>query len=294
MACCCSTSRSACRATTPCRRPSGCSTPRRRPHRHARPAGLRPAAAVLRRSHQVFAGQPRCRQALHRDAAPGRDDEHRRSRRRCRRARDVNVDRAAIDAAWLAASLAPIEQMPPMHSALKHQGRALYEYAREGIEVERAVRQITIHQLSVLEWSRHTLVLDVLAAKAPTCARWPKTSAPRSAAARTCRRCAAPAAAPLNHRRCDHARCARRVARRRTRCAPAAARCAARRVARTPLPAHEAARFLTGLRRRVNAADAPRIRVYGPEPRALLGSAHITAGELIPDRLLSPLEVQSL
>ena len=60
------------------------------------------------------------------------------------------------------------------------------------------------------------------------------------------------------------------------------------------LPAHEAARFLTGLRRRVNAPDSPRIRVYGPEQHALLGSAHITAGELIPDRLLSPLEIQSL
>jgi tRNA pseudouridine55 synthase len=34
--------------------------------------------------------------------------------------------------------------------------------------------------------------------------------------------------------------------------------------------------------------------VYGPEPHALLGSAHITAGELIADRLLSPTEVQGL
>jgi tRNA pseudouridine55 synthase len=40
-------------------------------------------------------------------------------------------------------------------------------------------------------------------------------------------------------------------------------------------------------------ADAPRVRVYGPEPRAFLGSAHITGGELIPDRLLSPVELQS-
>ena len=40
--------------------------------------------------------------------------------------------------------------------------------------------------------------------------------------------------------------------------------------------------------------DAPAVRVYGPEPRAFLGSAHITAGELIADRLLSPLEVQAL
>jgi tRNA pseudouridine55 synthase len=36
------------------------------------------------------------------------------------------------------------------------------------------------------------------------------------------------------------------------------------------------------------------VRVYGPEPRAFLGSAHITAGELIADRLLTPPEVQAL
>ena len=60
------------------------------------------------------------------------------------------------------------------------------------------------------------------------------------------------------------------------------------------LPADEAARFLTGLRRRVDAPDAPHVRVYGPERHALLGAAHITAGELIPDRLLSPAEVASL
>ena len=64
------------------------------------------------------------------------------------------------------------------------------------------------------------------------------------------------------------------------------------------LPDDEAGRFLTGLRRRVTTADAPAVRVYRrpPEPpdapRAFLGTAHITAGELIPDRLLSPIEVQ--
>ncbi|OYU74739.1 MAG: hypothetical protein CFE45_34135 [Burkholderiales bacterium PBB5] len=60
------------------------------------------------------------------------------------------------------------------------------------------------------------------------------------------------------------------------------------------LDADEAGRFLTGLRRRMLAPDAPQIRVYGPERGAFLGSAHITAGELIADHLLSPAEVQSL
>ena len=56
----------------------------------------------------------------------------------------------------------------------------------------------------------------------------------------------------------------------------------------------EAVRFLSGLRRRVNEPDREAVRVYGPEPAAFLGSAHITAGELIADRLLSPIEVQAL
>jgi tRNA pseudouridine55 synthase len=44
----------------------------------------------------------------------------------------------------------------------------------------------------------------------------------------------------------------------------------------------------------VTHADAPAVKVYGPEAGAFLGSAHITGGELIADRLLSPLEVQAL
>jgi tRNA pseudouridine55 synthase len=59
------------------------------------------------------------------------------------------------------------------------------------------------------------------------------------------------------------------------------------------LSASEAARFLTGLRRRVALPDAPAVRVHGPGDGEFLGSAHITAGELIADRLLSPLEVRA-
>jgi tRNA pseudouridine55 synthase len=45
-----------------------------------------------------------------------------------------------------------IAQVPPMHSALKRDGRALYEYAREGVEVERAPRQVRIERLDVVQW----------------------------------------------------------------------------------------------------------------------------------------------
>ena len=56
----------------------------------------------------------------------------------------------------------------------------------------------------------------------------------------------------------------------------------------------EAGRFLSGMRRRVAQDDAPQVRVYGCQPHAFLGSAHIAGGELIADRLLSPNEIASM
>jgi len=54
-----------------------------------------------------------------------------------------------------------IEQIPPMHSALKHQGRPLYEYARAGIEIERRPRKVTIRALELIECAPQRVVLDV-------------------------------------------------------------------------------------------------------------------------------------
>lgn len=44
-----------------------------------------------------------------------------------------------------------IQQVPSMYSALKHKGRPLYEYAREGVEVERPARPVTIYELTLLD-----------------------------------------------------------------------------------------------------------------------------------------------
>ncbi len=64
--------------------------------------------------------------------------------------RPVDVVRSDVEAA-LAAFVGEIEQMPPMYSALKRDGKPLYEYARAGIEVERAARRISIHELHLLD-----------------------------------------------------------------------------------------------------------------------------------------------
>ena len=64
-------------------------------------------------------------------------------------------------AAVLPRFVGEIEQIPPMHSALKHQGRPLYEYARAGIEIDRAPRKVTIRSLDMVECAPPRVVLDV-------------------------------------------------------------------------------------------------------------------------------------
>ncbi len=54
-----------------------------------------------------------------------------------------------------------IEQLPPMYSALKRDGKPLYEYARQGIEVERKPRQVTIFRLDLLSFNGIDAVIDV-------------------------------------------------------------------------------------------------------------------------------------
>ncbi len=58
-----------------------------------------------------------------------------------------------------------IEQVPPMHSAVKHQGRRLYELARQGITVERQAREVMIHRLSVVERGDTTVEFDIHCSK---------------------------------------------------------------------------------------------------------------------------------
>src|ERR1700731_2647755 len=56
-------------------------------------------------------------------------------------------------------------QVPPMHSALKQDGKPLYEYARAGITRERAARAIVIHELQLLDWQAPDLGFDVRCTK---------------------------------------------------------------------------------------------------------------------------------
>ena len=222
------------------------------------------------------------------------------------RERPVVVSRERLDQV-LAGFLGPISQVPPMHSALKHEGKALYEYARAGVTIERDARQVTIHALQVLHVEGAQVVLDVVCSKgtyvrtlAEDIGEALGCGAHLSALRRT-------GSGPLD------------VAQAVTLEALTAMDEPSRVAGLLPpdallrdwpavhLPADEAGKFLSGMRRRVKLADAAQVRVYGPSQddrtvkdppdapvQVLLGSAHVQAGELIADRLLSPPEVAAL
>jgi tRNA pseudouridine55 synthase len=75
---------------------------------------------------------------------------------------DVSIEQ--IQAA-LARFRGPILQVPPMYSALKRDGKAYYEYAREGITLEREARPVTIHGLELIAYDAPMLKIRVTCSK---------------------------------------------------------------------------------------------------------------------------------
>ena len=193
----------------------------------------------------------------------------------------------------------PLAQVPPMYSALKKDGKALYEYARKGIEVEREARHITIFKLNMT--LAHDLRAPVAIKMIVSCSKgtYIRTLGEDIGEALGC-------GAHLGSlRRIETggflaAQCvtlaaleAMSEAERDACLLPPQSLVAA--FPSVTLDVDNAARFLSGLRRRGSwGDDAPLVQVYGREPAAFLGSAHICADELIPQRLLSPVEVQDI
>ena len=214
---------------------------------------------------------------------------------------EVHVTRAQFEAAC-ATFTGPIAQVPPMHSALKRDGKPLYEYARAGIELEREPRQVTIHRIDIALLQHEGLAngtddawtIDVRCSKgtyirtlAEDIGRALGCGAHLAALRRT-------GSGPLTLAGSQtlESLAAMTEAERDALLQDADSLIADWPVVR--LDDEGAGRFLSGVRRRLPLPNAPHVRVYGPQPKAFLGSGHITAGELISTRLLSPLEVQGL
>ena len=194
--------------------------------------------------------------------------------------------------------LGRITQVPPMHSALKKDGKALYEYARAGIEVERAPREVAIHALNLalaqVDQAQAAIKIEVTCSKGTYIRTLGEDIGQALGCGGHLTRLRRTATGPFVAAQCttlpalealdDHERL--------NLLQPAEALLSDHTA--VTLAADDAAKFLTGLRRRGDWVDADRVVVFGDAPRALLGSAHIKAGELIPSRLLSPIEIRQI
>jgi tRNA pseudouridine55 synthase len=192
----------------------------------------------------------------------------------------------------------PQQQVPPMYSALKKDGKALYDYAREGIEIDRAPRDVVIHNLKLkLAEAAPGQVTVHIEAKVSK-GTYIRTLGEDIGEALGCG---------------AHLIALRRIATGQfdaTQCVTLEAleamseteRAARLHPVQALLPDHtpvtldedNAGRFLSGVRRRGDWPDQTQVAVYGATPTALLGTAHVKANELIPGRLLSPIEIQQI
>ena len=196
----------------------------------------------------------------------------------------------------------PLAQIPPMYSALKKDGKALYEYARKGQDVEREARHITIYKLNLAlaqeEHAQAAIKMIVSCSKGT----YIRTLGEDIGEAIGC-------GAHLGSlRRLETGGFVS------SQCVSLSALEALSESGRealllppqslvgsypsVTLDADNAGRFLSGLRRRGEpgqwGVDAPLVQVFGTDPPAFLGSAHVAADELIPQRLLSPIEIQDI
>ena len=187
----------------------------------------------------------------------------------------------------------PIRQVPPMHSALKKDGKALYEYARAGLEVDRAAREVVIHSLSITARPGSD---DIQIRATVSKGTYIRTLGEDIGEALGCgahlvalRRIAT---GGFHASQCVTLSAfeAMDEGERLARLLPAESLVADH--TRVTLGAEDAGRFLSGLRRRGGWSDSPAVAVFGDRPRTFLGTAHVKAGELIPGRLLSPIEIQ--
>jgi len=72
----------------------------------------------------------------------------------------VNLDESTLRGA-LERFVGEIDQVPPMYSALKREGKPLYKLARKGVQVEREPRRVTIHGIMLREWQSPHAMIDV-------------------------------------------------------------------------------------------------------------------------------------
>jgi tRNA pseudouridine55 synthase len=227
--------------------------------------------------------------------------------------REVNVTQADIERVQQQFT-GPISQVPPMHSALKKDGKALYEYARAGITLEREARHVTIYKLNITVAQENAAQAAIRIVAVVSKGTYIRTLGEDIGEALGCgAHLSALRRTDTGGLSIDRAVTLQQLEAmnddERMHCLQPVDSLLAGH-AEVTLDSDNAGRFLSGLRRRTHQPDAEQVAVYrdnpdalhgdntkalcGDKPRTLLGAAHIKAGELIPTRLLSPIEISQI
>jgi tRNA pseudouridine55 synthase len=185
-----------------------------------------------------------------------------------------------------------IRQVPPMHSALKRDGKPLYEYARAGQEVEREPRDVVIRSLKLSLMDAATIKLVATVSKGTYIRTLGEDIGETLGCGGHLTALRRTASGGIGVDQCVTLEALEAMGddERLALLRPAESLVADH--TRVTLREDDAARFLSGLRRRGDWHDEPRVAVFSPD--AFLGTAHVKAGELIPGRLLSPVEIQQI
>lgn len=202
-------------------------------------------------------------------------------------------------AAVLSRFTGAIQQIPPMYSALKKDGRALYEYARQGVSIERSPRDVVVHKLELVDGLGDGAPDEITIRAAVSKGTYIRTLAEDIGEALGCgahltalRRIASGGFSIGQCTSLDELEAMDAQQRACTLLPPSVL---LRDHHAVMLDADNAGRFLSGLRRRGSWPDDPQVAVFAQDPEpALLGTAHVAGGELIPDRLLSPIEIEQI
>lgn len=195
-----------------------------------------------------------------------------------------------------------IQQTPPMHSALKKDGKALYEYARAGIEIEREARPVTIHALDIalnpavapVDTAYPAIEMIVRCSKGTYIRTLGEDIGEALGCGAHLSRLRRVGTGGFSIAQCVTLEALEAMSEEERVACLLPVDSLLEQHTTVTLDADNAARFLNGLARRGDWADAAQVAVYAENSGSLLGTAHIQNHELIPKRLLSPIEIEQI
>jgi tRNA pseudouridine55 synthase len=190
-----------------------------------------------------------------------------------------------------------ITQIPPMHSALKKDGKALYEYARAGIEVDRLARNVRIFELTGELVADTAIKIIVKCSKGTYIRTLGEDIGEKLGCGAHLSSLRRIGTGGFDVSQCVTLEQLEAMAEEERLVCLLPVESLLEGHTRVTLDAENAARFLNGVRRRGNwlpIKEGESVAVFGMNPGVLLGTAQVIADELVPGRLLSPQDIEQI